>query len=119
MYVPGNARIGPVTVDGAAVAPALFTERGLGVVYLPAVTVERGETLKVVLRYTLPKGSVGATGYQFAVAAQPTLQNVPLTITVSGPGSCTANGAGWSSAGTAVRYSARETSVFHGAVVCR
>jgi hypothetical protein len=119
MYVPGNARVGQVTVDGAAVIPSLLTERGLGVVYLPAVTVARGDTLKVVLRYTLPKGTVGSAGYQLAVAAQPTLLPVPLTITVSGPGACTATGAGWSSAGKAARYSARDTSVFRGSVVCR
>jgi hypothetical protein len=119
LYMPGTARVGRVTVDGVTVAPGMLTERGLRVAYLSNLTVAQGGTMKVVLGYTLPAGTVRAGRYQVDVAAQTTLQPVPLTVTVTGPGTCTATGKGWSTAGRAAHYAATDTAPLGATVVCR
>ena len=119
MYVPAAAQVAPVTVNGRPTHALNKTERGLHAVFLRPITLVRGESLSIVLRYHLPPGTMRGGRYDLAVAAQPMVQRVYLRVSVSGPGICHATTSGWNSVDGAIRYTTNNELPFRSAVVCR
>ena len=84
---------------------------------LRPVKLEPGARMKVVLQYALPAGTVKGGRYQLALAAQPVLQPVPLTVTVVGTGSCHA-APGWQTSGSQARWTLPSLTQTQSEVVC-
>ena len=114
MYLPPTA--GAVRVTAVPSRPSLVrqSERGLSVIFLvmrPGRFLAPGGSLRVVLRYTLPAGTVRNGTYSVWTATQPTVQPVQLSIQLAGPGTCAGGGAGWSKSGGTARFVARDEVV--------
>lgn len=111
MYLPTTAR--GVHVSAISLKPALVPhqERGLRVIValMPSGrALQPGQTLTVVLRYSLPPGTARGGVYTAAIATQATVEPVQTTIEVTGPGHCNGSGTGWSTTGTTARFAAQD-----------
>jgi hypothetical protein len=117
LAVPGTATPTALTLDGKRAQFRRVDDRGLRFLVLPATKLAPGSSMKVVLRYSLPPGTVKDGRYQLAFAAQPLLQSVPVTVTVAGTGSCRAAN-GWQLSGSQGRLTLPAMTQMQSEVVC-
>ncbi len=119
LYSGTGTKVRSVTVDGARVGYQKRTERGLPAIILRPVVLAQGKSMTVVYRYTLPAGTVRAGLYRFSVAAQPLNIPAPLAVSVTGSGTCSATGSGWTGGAGKARYTTTAMISTHTSVACR
>jgi hypothetical protein len=117
-YLPATARVTGWTIDGRRFPHRSMSERGLAVVATDPIWIQRGGTLKVVLRYSLPAGTVRGGRYQLSVSAQPMVQPTTLGVTVTGVGMCRGGG-GWVARGNVGQWTTSDLQPLQAQLVCR
>ena len=117
LTVPQGASITSLTLNGKPAHFRRVDDRGLRFLVLSPTTLAPGASMRVVLRYALPPGTVKGGRYQIALAAQPLLQPVPVAVTVVGTGSCRAAG-GWQTSGSQARWTLPAMTQTQSEVVC-
>ena len=119
LYMGAGAKLGKVTVDGTSIGYVKRKERGLPVILLKPVRLQQGQSMKVVLHYTLPARFVHDGLYRFALTAQPMINDQPVSVSVSGAGSCSATGKGWTSGRGSAQYQLPAAAPLSTSVACR
>ena len=117
LSIPAAATPTSLTVDGKRAHFRRVDDRGLRFLVLSPTKLSPGSSMKVVLHYALPPGTVHGGRYQIALAAQPLLQPVPLTVTVVGTGSCHA-ASGWQTTGSQARWTLPALTQTQSEVAC-
>jgi hypothetical protein len=108
LYMPQAAQNVAVRINGARERPLRKDERGLRIAYFRPMIVEQGKSLRVVLHYVLPAGALRSGTYRLMTTAQPMVRPIAFSLSVSGPGTCRGQGAGWSTAAGSVRWSTKD-----------